>query len=202
MGDLLGSARDPEIKAPQGFTIGVLSDTHVPDRRRQLDPRIIKCFQIASVDLIFHAGDISTQAVLDQLNEIAPVRAVRGNRDWMMLGHLPNALTMEINGARLALVHGHGSLVDYVRDRLQYYLHGFQIERYLPRLLASFPASQAIIFGHIHRPLNRTINAQLIFNPGSAHVPDPPYRPSVGIIQISPGGEIQARIVQLGDISS
>ena len=149
MGDLLGSGRDLEIKAPQVFTIGVLSDTHVPDRRRKLDPRILQCFQSASVDLILHAGDISTQAVLDELSCIAPVRAVRGNRDWMMLGHLPSTLTMEINGVRLTLIHGHGSLIDYVQDRLNYFVEGFRIERYLPRLIASFPASQAITaFSH------------------------------------------------------
>ena len=200
MGDLVSSAYDLEIKAPQGFTIGVLSDTHVPDRRRQLDPRIIKCFQSASVELILHAGDISTQAVLDQLEAIAPVRAARGNRDWMMLSHLPPALTIDVNGAQLALVHGHGSLINYIMDRLQYYLHGYRIERYLPRLLAGFPNSQAIIFGHIHRPFNQMMNGQLLFNPGSAHVPDPPYKPSVGIVKISPNGEIQARIIQLDDI--
>ncbi len=201
MADLLKSDSLPEPKAPQVFTIGVLSDTHIPDRKRELDPRIIKAFQQARVDLIFHAGDIATQVVLDQLGNLAPVQAVRGNRDWMMLRHLPPAITMEIYGARLALTHGHGSLANYIQDRLYYYRHGFHIERYLPRLLSTFPASDVIVFGHIHRPFCQVIDGHTVFNPGSAHVPDPPHLPSVGTIRIYSDGGLQARLIQLDDVS-
>lgn len=183
------------------FTIGVLSDTHVPDRQRWLDPRIQIAFEQANVDLILHAGDISTRNVLDRLEEIAPVRAVRGNRDWVMLRHLPSSLQIEIHGVSLALAHGHGSLLDYIWDRLNTYASGFKIERYLPRLLANFPTTRVIIFGHVHRPYNQIINGQLLFSPGSAHLPDPPYNPSAGIIQITTKGEVKARIIQLQDIA-
>lgn len=202
MADFLKSASNPEPKAPLGFTIGVLSDTHIPDRKRELDPRITRAFQQASVDLIFHAGDISTQVVLDQLGELAPVQAVRGNRDWMMLRHLPSVITMEIHGVRLALAHGHGSLANYILDRLYYYQHGFHIERYLPRLLSTFTTSDVIVFGHIHRPICQMIDGQFVFNPGSAHVPDPPYKPSVGMIRIYSNGEFQATHIQLEDVIS
>ncbi len=159
-------------------------------------------FEQAGVELIIHAGDISTPGVLDQLGKIAPVQAVRGNRDWMLLRHLPSNLQIEIHGVSLAVAHGHGSLLDYIRDRLFYYAYGFKFERYLPRLLSSFPTSRIIIFGHVHRPHNRMINGQLLFNPGSAHVPDPPYNPSAGIIQISSLGEVQAQIIQLQDVKA
>lgn len=200
MADLLRSEPPANLKTPQLFTIGVLSDTHVPDRQRRLDPRILQAFEQAGVELILHAGDISTRGVLEELEQVAPVQAVRGNRDWMMLPDLPSSRQMEIHGVSLALAHGHGSLLDYIRDRLYYYANGFQIERYLPRLKSSFPATRIIIFGHIHRPHNRIIDGQLLFNPGSAHVPDPPYNPSAGILQISSQGEVQARIIHLNDV--
>jgi len=200
MGDRVSPVSPPALEASHDYTIGVLSDTHVPDRKRQLDPRIMSAFQQASADLILHAGDISTQIVLDQLGELAPVMAVRGNRDWMMLRQLPPSVTIEINGVSLSLAHGQGGLIQYLLDRLHYYLYGFRLERYIPRLLSSFPDSQVIVFGHIHRPLNQTIDNRLVFNPGSAQVPDPPYRPSLGILRISSDGQVQATLLQLDDI--
>ncbi len=54
--------------------LGVISDTHGLARPQALDA-------LAGVDLILHAGDIGNQQVLDTLNQIAPVVAVRGNND-------------------------------------------------------------------------------------------------------------------------
>ena len=53
--------------------IGVISDTHGLVR-----PQAIEA--LAGADLILHAGDIGNQEVLDTLNQIAPVIAVRGNK--------------------------------------------------------------------------------------------------------------------------
>jgi putative phosphoesterase len=54
--------------------IGLLSDTH-----GYLDDRIKHYF--AEVDEIWHAGDIGTIEVLDELNKFKPTRAVWGNID-------------------------------------------------------------------------------------------------------------------------
>ena len=56
-------------------TLGVIADTHVPDRRPDLDPQILPIFLQAKVQTILHAGDVSSQKVLDQLSQIAPVLA-------------------------------------------------------------------------------------------------------------------------------
>ena len=52
----------------------MVSDTH-----GFFDPRLMGL--LAGVELILHAGDVGKQEVLDELERIAPVRAVRGNVD-------------------------------------------------------------------------------------------------------------------------
>jgi putative phosphoesterase len=64
--------------------IGLLSDTH-----GDLDPKIFDYFK--EVDEIWHAGDIGTIAVLDQLQAFKPTRAVFGNID----DHIIRASTKE-----------------------------------------------------------------------------------------------------------
>jgi hypothetical protein len=54
--------------------IGLLSDTH-----GHLDPKVFEYFN--SCDEIWHAGDIGTIALYDELNAFKPVKAVYGNID-------------------------------------------------------------------------------------------------------------------------
>ena len=54
--------------------IALLSDTH-----NYLDPKIFKYFE--SCDQIWHAGDIGTISITDELSKIKPVVAVYGNID-------------------------------------------------------------------------------------------------------------------------
>ncbi len=54
--------------------IALLSDTH-----NYLDPKIFKYFE--SCDQIWHAGDVGTVAITDQLSRIKPLIAVYGNID-------------------------------------------------------------------------------------------------------------------------
>lgn len=64
--------------------IGLLSDTH-----GDLDPKIFEYFK--EVDEIWHAGDIGTIEVLDQLSNFKPTRAVFGNID----NHIIRSATKE-----------------------------------------------------------------------------------------------------------
>src|SRR5260370_1076431 len=59
--------------------IGVLSDTHAPRRWKSCPPAVAS--QLRGADLILHAGDVCTAAVLDELAQYAPVTAVAGNND-------------------------------------------------------------------------------------------------------------------------
>mgnify|MGYP000012318676 FL=1 len=59
-------------------TIGILSDTHAT-----WDERFEEHF--AGCDEIWHAGDIGSEEVIDRLEKLAPVHAVAGNIDGMVL---------------------------------------------------------------------------------------------------------------------
>ena len=57
----------------------VLADTHAPGRWKSCPAPVAQYLRRA--DLILHAGDVCTAAVLDELSGYAPVRAVLGNND-------------------------------------------------------------------------------------------------------------------------
>jgi len=179
-------------------TVGVISDTHVPDRVQDLDGQVIDIFRQAGVSTILHAGDVSAPGVLAKLERVAPVYAVRGNRDWVALKHLPYHLHLAFGGVQIALTHGHGRWFNYLTNRIEYVLRGYRLEMFLPRLQAGFPFARVIVFGHTHRALNRWINGQLIFNPGSAHFPEEEGDlPSVGLLHFGNDRTVHGEIIWL-----
>ena len=50
--------------------IGVLSDTHIPDRAQDIPKDILENFK--GVDMIIHVGDLIDLSVLDKLKNICP----------------------------------------------------------------------------------------------------------------------------------
>ena len=59
--------------------IGVISDTHSAGSGRDLPMKILEALH--GVDLILHCGDLECIGVLDYLEEVAPLLAVRGYED-------------------------------------------------------------------------------------------------------------------------
>ncbi|HEY3189858.1 MAG TPA: metallophosphoesterase family protein [Solirubrobacteraceae bacterium] len=120
--------------------VGVISDTHGLLRPEALDA-------LRGSELILHAGDIGSPAVLRGLEAIAPVVAVRGNNDhgpWAE--RLPLTDAVEVDGASLYVIHDVKELdVDPRTARLS-----------------------VVISGHSHRPLSEERDGVLFFNPGSA----------------------------------
>ena len=104
--------------------IGLISDTHIPDRRIKLPEKVLETFE--GVDLIIHAGDITSQSVIDELETIAPVVAVEGNMDRVH-GEidLPPSEIIEAEGHKIGVIHGEV----YPRgDTQQLYYHALQLE--------------------------------------------------------------------------
>ncbi len=60
---------------------------------------------LGGTDCILHCGDISNRRILDQLEQIAPVKAVRGNNDGEWAEHLPLSLDFELGGLRVYMTH-------------------------------------------------------------------------------------------------
>ena len=163
-------------------TLGIITDTHIPQRLKDLPPRVCDVFR--GVDRILHAGDITARRVLEQLAAIAPVEAVAGNAD--LFGHgLPLTRVIEVEGQRIGLAHGHGGWLRYlcgkVRDRF-----GYDEVRYLKIVQRSFGPVDAIVFGHIHRFYHAERSGILLFNPGPV-APDfyNTSGPQVGLLHVT-----------------
>jgi len=60
--------------------IGVISDTHIPNRAKEIPPKVLE--MLKGMDMILHAGDLVELSILEILKSICPdVRAVWGNMD-------------------------------------------------------------------------------------------------------------------------
>ena len=163
-------------------TLGIITDTHIPQRIPALPPRVFDAFR--GVDRILHAGDINSRRVLDELAEIAPVEAVAGNAD--LIGHgLPLTRVIEVEGRRIGLVHGHGGWSRYLRSKVRNRF-GFDEEHYLKIVDQSFGRVDAIVFGHTHRFYRAERSGVLLFNPGPI-APDfyNTRKPQVGLLHVS-----------------
>jgi uncharacterized protein len=79
--------------------IGLISDTH-----SWLDDEVFEHF--ASCDEIWHAGDIGTEEILDQLIEFKPTIAVYGNIDGQDLRQrIPASVRLERGGVDIFMTH-------------------------------------------------------------------------------------------------
>jgi putative phosphoesterase len=181
-------------------TIGVIADTHIPDRAPRVPKKALDIFRQAQVTTILHAGDISVKSALIPLEEIAPVVAVGGNRDLFYLSRLPTKRTITIEQVTIGLTHGHGSWSRYIRDRIQHALFGQKKFSYYEAIACQmFPNARVVVLGHNHAPANYWLNDQLVFNPGSPILTNPAVpnlEPSIGLLHID-GHNVNGEIVFL-----
>ena len=130
--------------------IVVLADTHIrPGSTRRLPPEVYAALREA--DLVLHAGDVVTAAVLEELATFAPTLAVLGNNDTGLVGQLPEQRVFTVDGLQVAMIHDSGAR----KGR----------ESRLRRL---FPTADLVVFGHSHIPIDSAgLDGQRLFNPGS-----------------------------------
>ena len=151
--------------------IVAVSDTH-----SLLLPEILGRVSALRPDAILHAGDIGDAAVLDRLEKVARVFAVRGNIDGRAIS-LPDVLTLELAGAgralRLLLVH--------------IGVYGPKLRANVARMARAEHAS-LVVCGHSHVPFIGEDRGLTVFNPGSIG-PRRFHLPIVfGTIEVAPGG--------------
>ena len=145
-------------------TIGLISDTHLPDRCRALPPTVFDA--LAGVDLVLHAGDVGALSVLDELAAIAPVIAVHGNDETEGAEHvLPFQQVMFVAGRRVLLTHGH------IPDRAQEHANR-KVDDWQPKLArwadqAHTAGASIIVYGHTHIPWFIEFDGVWIINPGA-----------------------------------
>lgn len=121
--------------------VGVISDTHGLLRDEALS-------LLAGCHPILHLGDVGDSGILERLNAIAPLYAIRGNVDREGLcAELPAVRLLTINGLRCQLVHDIADVDDTI-------------------------ACEGVLYGHSHKPRNewQTLGdrQRLLFNPGAA----------------------------------
>jgi len=129
--------------------IAVLGDTHLPRGARRLPDRCLELLRAA--ELIVHTGDLTSLAVLQELERFAPVHAVHGNVDEPEVRErLPARLVVEHEGLRIGVVHAGGP----------------QSGREA-RLRRWFPDCDLVAYGHSHLPQLVRFEGCWIVNPGS-----------------------------------
>ncbi|MBO4644949.1 MAG: metallophosphoesterase family protein [Bacteroidales bacterium] len=129
--------------------IGIISDTH-----GYLHPNVSSFFE--GCDEIWHAGDIGSEEVLDELKLIAPVRAVYGNcDDWDVRYRTAESLVFHCEGHKVALMHIVGNGSYYSTPALDI-------------INVSHPTIFVAGHSHILKVMNDPKHNLLFINPGSA----------------------------------
>ena len=123
----------------RGF-VGVISDTHGLVR-----PEAVEALK--GSELIIHAGDVGGPEVLEELERLAPVVAVRGNND---------------RGAWAEALAEYEAIE--VNKTFVYVLHDLK-ELDIAPAAAGF---RVVVSGHSHNPLIEERRGVLYLNPGSA----------------------------------
>jgi len=151
------------------YRVGVVSDTHVGDALPALPAGIAPA--LAGVDLILHAGDVTTRAALDQLSAIAPVVAVQGNHDHKAGLELPTQAVVTIGGVRIGLTHGLRGRIPETAAVLAGIACGRPVMVGLARTLAArFRGADCVVFGHFHVPYLAYVQGTTVFSPGAVYV--------------------------------
>jgi putative phosphoesterase len=134
------------------------------------------------VGLILHAGDAGQASILQRLEQVAPVVAVRGNADALdLIELLPDRVWIEAGSQTVLLMHGHHGKTALKAARA-----------------AAAPEVDLIVFGHSHKPLIEREGRTILFNPGSPT--ERRWNPhfGVGLIRVS-DAEIEPELVLFDD---
>ncbi|MDI6807100.1 MAG: metallophosphoesterase [Candidatus Aenigmarchaeota archaeon] len=148
--------------------IGLISDTHMPSRTKDIPPKVFEIFR--KVDLIIHAGDFVSIDVLRELEKRAPVIGVHGNMDFgEVRSELPEINYVEILGRKIGVVHDAGI---------------FGTEKM--KRIARENNFDILVFGHTHRQFLMEDEGRIFINPGSPTNPLPPFliKPSIALLKI------------------
>jgi uncharacterized protein len=158
------------VNAAGTLRVALLSDTHGLMRPQA------RAFAVGS-DYIIHGGDIGSAEILEDLAEIAPLIAVRGNNDrepWA--AHLPETEMIRVGGAFVYVIH------DIAQLDLEPLAAGVQV----------------VVSGHSHRPAIEMRDGVLYVNPGSCGPRRFKLPISVGELLVE-GSTVSARTVELSD---
>lgn len=159
--------------------IGVISDTHIPERASKIPEKVFDIFK--DVDMILHAGDLVSCDVLDELEKIAPTKCAQGNIDRTCGIKLPKSVVFEVEGVKIGLNHG------------QVYPRG---DTQQLKYIAMELGVEILITGHTHWSFITELEDILLLNPGSPTVPRL-SDPSVMLLKIE-NKKVDVEIIKIG----
>ena len=139
------------LDADGSLRLVVVADTH-----SRPHPDAASRIRALAPAAILHAGDIGDLQVVDELAELAPVIAVRGNIDERA-NELPDGVTLDLRS-------GEASALKLLLMHIA--VHGPKIRAEAARL-AQGQGARLIICGHSHVPFLGRDKGLTVFNPGS-----------------------------------
>jgi putative phosphoesterase len=168
------------LTEPRVLRLGFISDTH-----GHMDDRIL--YHLEGVDEIWHAGDIGSSQVIDQLSSIAKVYAVFGNIDSGDIRvNFPEYLHRSLNGLKLMMTHivgKPGSYTPTVRNMIT----------------AQKPGILVCGHSHIARVQYDQHFSMLYINPGAAGYHGFHRIRTLMRLDVSPSGKAEnLRVIELG----
>ena len=176
------------------MNIGLISDTHIPEAMPELPAQIRQVF--AGTELILHAGDLHCLAVLDWLEEIAPVRAARGNGDSGSGGRSVVPEDPRLQEAQVVKWHGWTvGVVHEVLDPAE--MPHWPIERTMQHCFGC--RTDIIVCGHTHVEDIQRYGDVWVINPGSPTYPHnlQAQLGTVGVLQLEEGNRADVTIYNL-----
>jgi putative phosphoesterase len=150
--------------------VGLISDTHVPTRAKEIPKQVFKAFEKA--DYIIHAGDLVDISVIEELEQIALVLAVHGNMDGPEIrGKLPRINSLRVFDWKIGVTHN--PTAPFGTDKM--------------KGIAAKNNFDVLVYGHTHSPNIRREANTLFINPGSPTNPTPPFltKPTIALLKIS-----------------
>jgi len=151
-------------------TVGLISDTHIPARAKNLPKEVFKIFE--DVELIVHAGDLVDLSVIDELEQVAPVSPVHGNMDTPEVRErLPEMNFFKFFDWKIGVIHDPSALFGAKKMREIARANQFNV----------------LVYGHTHSAHVKWDNGTLFVNPGSPTNPIPPFlvKPSLALLKIT-----------------
>ena len=156
------------LAAAESLRIGLISDTHIPEARRELWPQVFEAF--VGVDCILHAGDIHDLSVIDALSGVAPTFVARGNGDDGSGGRpvqpedprLRDGWALELAGLRVGIAH----TIPVPESSAG----GWTLERAMTRYFGRTDMD-VVVFGDTHTEWIESVSGVLCVNPGSPTLP-------------------------------
>ena len=148
--------------------MGVVADSHVGEYLDAMPDEVLELLR--PCELILHAGDLSVPGVIDELAQVAPVVAVRGDHDRLGDLALPRTAVVSVRGRRIGLTHGRRAWALDAAVITAHVLAGRRLRWRAglhPALVREVGPVDCVVYGHWHEPVAERVGGALVFSPGA-----------------------------------